>query len=233
MSKVARLGFGEYATDEATLTISRAYFLRAVQRTVPEVLTSLAGEPLEAYCRAVADASQHTVYRKALQQWAERWHLEADWCLDTAMRTLRVWAVQPAGSPLLGEWDYPAVSYFTPSVQPFSFTHPGWEPSAGFTTRAEAAQAMRVIFEAELSTYLDDMEAAAVAIGMQRSPEKRNPEHFMWLARYQVEGHSYHHLAKNVVYRDRKSVAEGVQQVAGAIGLPLREPSKPGKPRAS
>ena len=252
-TKPTRLGFGEYAPEAATLAASRTMFLGAVKRRVPEVLESLEGEPLARYSHVAANighyayrekllttAAQPRRTREPLLLWCRRWHLEADWVIEAALDTLRLWESQPDTAALRGDWAYPDASYFTPTTfttRRFAFMHPGWEPSAGLTTRDKAAENMRAAFEAKLSAYLDRLEGQAAAMGMERAPEKRNPEHFEWLAQYQAGGRSISELARMIPakksperHADRSTVKHAVKQCADLIGLPLRE-SRPGRPR--
>lgn len=268
-TKKTRLGFGEFepADGVSSRVYARTLFLAAVRRFVPAVLQALADQPLAAFSVAVRGTNPDNVrnwvalreaaddetpsltdLQDALLTWAQQYHLDADWCLDRSLRTLRAWASQPPYSPLRRDWDYEVVGQFLPTSaeeRRIFFTHPGWEPVLGLLTRAEAERVIRDSFDRYLRGHLDAMEEATQraqvwpedptgnqsrpAPQMRRTPEKRSPEHFEWLARYQVEGLSFSKLA-HAVYRSRPTVTDAVKRAADFIGLPLREPDKPGRP---
>lgn len=100
-------------------------------------------------------------------------------------------------------------------------------------TEPRAAARGRILADLErrLDEQLDGIEAAALAAGDHPTPMKRTgDEHFRWLARYQVEGESYSAIARDTGNR-RQTVAGAIHETAALIGLPLRDPDPPGRPR--
>ena len=184
---------------------------------------------------------------ESVRAWAKRWHIAEEWCIEQALWALTYWSSQedvrieqqlPLFQPhelrqQLG-WDLEIPQYLTYRYVPigrreqrFAFEHEGWESIK--ITRAEAEQKLRAAFEVDLSAYLDRMERLAAARGLVPAPQKRGTEHFEWLVQYQVQGRSYQTIAREVC-RDRKTVADAVQDTAALLHLSLRPPGPPGRP---
>jgi len=81
---------------------------------------------------------------------------------------------------------------------------------------------MRADFEARLTDYLDGKVARALEAGLIPTPETRTPEHFDWLAVYQVQGLNLSELAREVC-RSRQAVTEAVRGAAELIDLTFRQ----------
>lgn len=64
------------------------------------------------------------------------------------------------------------------------------------------------------------------------TPTMRQPEHFEWLVRYQVEGRSYNWLAGHY-HQHKGTIEDAVKDKAALIGLRLRPPGRPGRPPRS
>lgn len=251
--KPVRLGWGEFEPSGGALSTAdaRARFLVAVRRIVPQVLADLAGHPPEIFkmTEAEVDVSNYRSWpaltvaaddvpaarelREAVLTWSRRYHLNAEWCLERALQTLRAWHRLPADSRLRSEWDHEAVTIFLPvsvDQRRFTFTHPGWELTTDNVTRAELERVVRAAFEAHLSDYLDSMETLAHAAGMERTPQKRRLDHFDWLVYYQVERWSHQEIAEEAGV-DRTTVRDGLKTTAREIGLRLRPVGRAGRPR--
>ena len=242
----------EWPSRERSPIIARSRFFEAVRTHAPQVLEDLRAEPIDLVVRIATteEISIPPVWQDLIEAvessdpdlvalhdvvlgWSHRWHLDTDWCRDQALRTLIMWTTVPVDDPARTTWSLERGSLFQPVLRgwpPFRFYHAPWDPT--FTSRTTAVKALHDAFDQKLAQYLNSVEDAAMAMGMQSTPEKRTDDHFAWLARYQIGGESFDRLAKDV-FRDRRTVAAGIKAAARLIGLPLRSPGRPGRPRRS
>lgn len=229
-----------------SVAAARAAFLAAVRELVPAVLADLGDEPYRAaqavwrddlgiwrwssiMARATADPT-FAHLRDAVITWSERYHLTADWCLAVAARTLALWCLAP-GAAADRAWFAVEVGRRVPygdDQTAFHFDHPGWHVAG--QRRAEAVAAIRQAFEMDLDAYLDRMDHLAQDRGLTLPPEHRGADHLRWLALYQAAGYSQAEIAQRY-HVERATARDGLHAAAEAIGLPLRPPSRPGRPR--
>jgi hypothetical protein len=96
--------------------------------------------------------------------------------------------------------------------KPFEFHAKWWDRD---TARAR--------FEKEFNQYLNDIKNRASHFG--QAPEKRNPEHYRWLARYQVKGESTVAIWQSLNNDDRRyaAVKKAIRETAMEIGLSRRK----------
>jgi hypothetical protein len=122
--------------------------------------------------------------RSGLEKWARRWNLCESWCLVWAIQTMIHWrfaTFDPATTP--PQWHYPwgKESVEVPALEIyFGDWQFATQHRAGFEAFA------RQLFERRLKQYCVQVER--LATGFQLTPEKRQPEHFAWLARAAVKG---------------------------------------------
>jgi len=147
--------------------------------------------------------------RESLWKWSMKWHLDADWVRDTALRTLyHRWS----GAQPRREWVF--LSYNGEEPVPeieraLRFDDFGWEMTR--YTKRTAEKKIRAKFDNFLKGYFGRLEERAEARGYQRTPELRpskenqNPlRHIEWFFRWQIQGWSYRQIAEK--YRIGKSV---------------------------
>lgn len=187
----------------------------------------------------------------ALESWANIFHIQEDWLLNEAMRTL-YWRMMLPESFSWEGWVRPkfikdaptgrelpglvglirreeAAKAFEADEPLFTFTYPAWNPTS--STRAEYERSINVKIQAELKRQLDAVEALAEGQGLRRAPEKRTPEdHYKWLVLYQVKGWSYGQISK-VCSVDRNTVKAAIERAAGLIGIRIRPSAGPGRPK--
>jgi hypothetical protein len=72
-----------------------------------------------------------------------------------------------------------------------------------------------------IDRHLDAVGARAEAEGLKRTPERREPKHFLWLGGYQVCGWSKTRIAE-AIGLDRAAVVRAIENLAKGIGLTLR-----------
>lgn len=242
-----RLFFGEYEPAHRELSIgnARVAFLNAVRLHVPEVLEQLNGQPFEFYKNIGAPFVQwwEVKYRRvgresglrgALLLWAKAWRLEPEWCLEHALRTLWEWHNFSSQREKL-MWQQGGGGWVVPTNEEerrFTFEHSGWEPTYDF--RKTIKQKIQEEFTQQLEEYLDRIETLVKERGYVKTKQKNEPEHFEWLACFQVKGMSYGEIKKSFkpqpgteekvyVSDDTKFIRKAVRDLARFIELPLRK----------
>jgi|SRR5579872_504747 len=199
------------------------------------------------YWRNVKRARTVSVKRlkAGISQWGKKFHLNDEWLLDIALQTLYRWNLQSTAQPTAGqfggnmegkkvqsgprwgglpgsEWD----SIFTPDERRFSFGDPGWwaelEDWSEFNSRIED------LLNTSLTSYRQRLLDLARQKGWTEPPEIRTPEHFDWLALYQVRACSARKVADCLELADQleNSVLVAIRGKANLIGLTLRPPKR-------
>lgn len=193
----------------------------------------------------------------ALWRWCQRWGLpvwddlpawvaEADeralirfaagqaWGLVEAAFSLLHWRVHPLGGhhlPRLG-----SLFFITDLIddddlrldQPLVLPPQRWDPQE----EERAAAARRILAELGRAVRAELRRIETEALRSAESPPTKRTglEHLSWLARYQFRHESFPAIARDANV-GRQAVAAGVKEAAALIGLPLREPNPPGRPR--
>jgi hypothetical protein len=208
-SEQKRVGWGEYVSPDYN-DAARCLFLNAVLAYAPEVLDELCSiggqlspDDLEP-CSACALAP--------LQAWATKWGLTDSWALETARATLKFHAAIPE-LRTYRQWPWMALgARWEPAEWPILIT---WDP----LREREAA------FRQRVDVYIGQIHMRAKGLGLLKSPEKREPEHVLWLVRYQVNDWTYEQILDE--YRspdtDISTVEKAVRETARLIGLTLRK----------
>jgi hypothetical protein len=93
-----------------------------------------------------------------------------------------------------------------------------WQPE-----RETKEQASARLYRA-IDRHLVAVEERVKAEGLKRTPERRSPEHFLWLAGYQVSGWSQNRIAEAVGV-DGAAVVRAINTLAKTVGLTLRSPN--------
>lgn len=166
-------------------------------------------------------------FRDALLAWGMRWRLDQEWCLRFAFRQVDAWYRWPSA-----RWRYddpPVPAILTGEERQFRFIVPGWDLTAERWQDAEAR--LDAAYAEAKREHRRRLTALAETLELQHEPTKATPEHYSWLARYHLRGESYGRIAAG--HHDRKSVEDAVKRAAALIGLDLRPPSAPGRPRGS
>src|SRR5215211_4547843 len=97
-----------YFDDDLYPEALKASFLDTAIEMVPELRRELQGEPLRLYnsiprCDlplrwgGYSNTSDFHRFKAAIEAWAERWNLNADWCKSAAYFTIQIWS--DAGRP--------------------------------------------------------------------------------------------------------------------------------------
>lgn len=213
---------GEYL-DEA-VRWWRLYFLHVVFELEPESYQSLMAPMAEVPDEPTDDFDGEAFLDRFfphLLLWQLRYHLTDPWCGDVVfdlafLGRLGDKCIAPKLDPSQLKQEY--------GLTPLRFELRTWD----FTdsTRETFEAQARAAFEQALHDYCDDAERKARDLNFERVPEKRNPEHFRWLARYQVKGESAGDIWRslNGDSRSRRAVEKAIRDTASDIGLTLLQP---------
>lgn len=252
----ARLGRGECTTSEAACWEARRIFLAAASQVAPSTYWSLFPDRMDdATRRALGKrwkgdpegmaASENAWYERSTQEyqarwnddpeatiaaWQARWNLRDAWLADVARQTLRArFRYHARGRTLLiGVNGPPPGLFVTPTCRN---VHAGrllglplddlyWNPSD--ETRADARSRLIRAVDAELDRVEADVAGSPAP--------RKSPEHFDWLARYQVLGVSGLSIARTLPTRNPDTIPEqaarrvqkAIVVTARLIGLSLR-----------
>jgi hypothetical protein len=237
----------------------RRQFLRAVHKTTPEVMEALRDELLplfktSALFRAVsamfawvegepkdqpATPAQIEAFKRVLNQWAEKFGLRDQWLLEVAVRTLNHWRKK---SDALGALYWAELPFTHPPLPPedreIEFRHAGWRVETEYWS--EFASRTNAAFKQHLRSYRETIRRNMSDLGLSLPPEIRNPEHYTWLALYQIRRYSPASIAE-LLNSDQKTLLENtvlkaVKSTADLVGLTLRQPRKgkgPKRPRVT
>jgi hypothetical protein len=260
-----KLGLGEYESKRKPLSIERArdVFLDTIRslETTKAVLRDLKNKVLPSFLAAYP-TSPRIIYRGArfsltygsrdmasrvlpsneirlmrdLIMWANDYHLNDEWLIETAYDTLLIEAslLQPRPQDEIIDWAYRGGGwvYALTSQTENNLSHEFWDSSdktvIGFqhyepTTwyRSEYEKRIKEHFEARLQSYLNNIDSLAETQGLVRSPLRHSKEHFEWLVLYQVGKVKREDIAK--MYKVTKdAVNKAVPEIAKLIGLTLR-----------
>jgi hypothetical protein len=239
-------GYGGNLT--LTRQSARLRFLAAVSHVAPGVLKDLAGAPLNAARSAWNErnvefpdwlelhASSGAPIREALLGWARRWRVSDTWCMQAAVLTLgtwvtdeslcdeRSWYLQPMGGESDGfgakdlSFQIPGSPKETrPSLEPGTFH---FDPRR--ETRDEAVARARAIAK-ELEAFIDRTLDRAEEAGLQGSRATAPPEHFEWLASYQVLGWTWAKIRdQHGDWVEYHAIYQAVHRLADYLELSLR-----------
>jgi hypothetical protein len=243
-TSVTRLGSGEYedSLQRNSQFHARRRFLHAVFELKPEIRVSLHDEPLKVL-RALIKSTEPPPFgwigwvwkrlnlepsleplRQALLIWRNQWGLTEPWFDECALVELcsycekELMPERPAGDPSLRMLK--ALGYEEPP--PFSFSKGRWDPTG--ERRAVYEAHARQSFDAALKNHLDAAEKEARARGLRRTPEKREAEHFAWLARVYLNGETPAQVWRSLPRGDRRSrraVEQAIKRLAKFIGTDL------------
>jgi hypothetical protein len=235
--RVFHPGGGEYAGDAGPfsgLNELRARFMMAAFQCEPELeaeLTRLYESQLRGrsswlksdFGGGLAPPSQEAfdLARTLLKLWGEQFQLRDQWCLDWAWaEKLAVWWAQERKQfgVIQSFWSGP------PPVRadPLRVEASAWDVTG--STRSTFEELAREQFERTPGEYCEQLEAAARSAGYVRTKERRNPDHFRWLASYQVCRFSRSAIADAIGFH-RQAVQYAIRGLAREIGLTLRPPT--------
>jgi hypothetical protein len=180
------------------------------------------------------DAPELAPIRSQIRQWGHLWQLNDEWCFEYALMWVLLYRhYSPSFSDADPEtW---AAAQNSPNRAPsIHFECPGWDCTS--ETRQEFEARVLKYAEQALREDRDGADRKARAVGLELVSEKRNPEHFNWLARYQCRNESVAKIWKSLLKNPRKrgpgepsrqSVRQAIERTATEIGLTLRQDAAP------
>jgi hypothetical protein len=128
-----------------------------------------------------------------------------------------------------GTWIADVVEQAIGRAAPVEVPSMTWNPLIESRSAAEAR--MRNEAEQRIKEQLNATAARLSDSGADRTPVKNTGlDHFRWLVLYQVTRKSHRQIAGEV-FRERQAVRKAINETARLISLPLRDPTRPGRPR--
>jgi hypothetical protein len=158
-------------------------------------------------------------------------HLTADWCREYAeQKILFMWMQsQPGGEQYSLDSLAKRAAVQEAAGQPFQ-EHPlqidfGYWPVTQLT-RDEFRSECKSLLESEFEAFCDRIENLAIAAGMERTPEKRELDHFCWLARNLLKGESAADISRGSAKLQRltaRAVSKAIEELAKDLELTPRK----------
>ena len=235
------LSYGEYVSPQAKTSTqtwsARLALITTVRRIFPTLLRKLAYEVLPVYSQTVRDGykveailwSTRSPYqllkhdgglKAALTDWAAGYHADAEWLLDGALRTLRLWNASPEARARLEWYTAQTFSDRAADVPRFEFSCAGWRTE--LTTWRAYRDAVRKDLEEKLLEYEKKSREFAESRGLIRAQRQYSPDNLEWFVLYQFAGLSSkkiadRHAAKRMPVDD-STVLKGIKKAARLIG---------------
>jgi hypothetical protein len=215
-------GLAEDGPKKARLE-KEARFLDAVFHLAPEARVSL-DRTADALPKTITGGDTPLISSEKVRDWCRRWNITAPWCHEAAEQLilLRWLELQPGGEQF--SWDALGrrASSEERAAQPF---HDHLEIDCGFwavtqQTRKEFERQCGSAPKRVLKTYCDRIEQQALGAGMERTPEKREFDHFHWLARRVVHGESASYMKEFTAALDNVSI-RAINKAVKALALDL------------
>ena len=228
-------GIGEFQfPGDSALEHGRRLFFDALVQVEPEVLRSLVAGPYQVALKSGIDLSAETPssrgqltaavrkVRKAAKAWCARWGLVDPWCVDLAHDTALGWLREPErkGSWAEEAWEWIHEDSF-PRWRDLKFEFRGWRMVRKTWKDFEAAALAS--YEKYLDEYRREAElGAATHLGLVRTKTKRQPDHFLWLARHVLRRETPSEIARFSADASADSVRKAIGRLARDIDLTLR-----------
>jgi len=164
--------------------------------------------------------------REAISNWAERFRLTDEWCLDHILITLYEWSQseQPGD-----DWRYQQRVFYSEGdlERLFKFEFSAWHVDA--EDWASYRKSLEERFLRTLLAYRAHQEDNAKSRKISLARKKRNKEHYQWLVDFhvpQADGKTFSDSKIAEKYDDgsgldRSSVYEAIHSTASLIGLTL------------
>lgn len=153
-----------------------------------------------------------------VDDWTQRWNLQAEWCVDVAFRSLDLWSRSPEALARF-EWMHRDTGF---GVGRVSFVVDEWsrmEPLAEY--RKAAAIKLQDLF----AGYCESLEGEASRDEIPTVATARTPEAFRWTVQAQVLGQPLNQIADDAT-RDASTVKRAVDDVLQHVGLQQRPRSR-------
>jgi hypothetical protein len=202
--------------------------MKAVFEVEPATQDSLE-EILRGLKRPTAGVAFPKIPKEQLQKWCARWKLRAPWCEEFAEQLIRTWWLQSraGGDSYSDEALRERAVAQELAAQPFQehrlvIDFGAW--SVTQLTKIKFREECQIRFDRELNLFVDKVEQLAVDAGMERTREKREEDHFYWLARYLVKGETtaeIHRFSPKMQNSSRRAITKAIFTLAADLDLPL------------
>jgi hypothetical protein len=244
-TKRQRLGIGEFhykkgfnvarmerGLDENGPTMERMHreqlFLDEVFEVEPKVLSSL-----EAILSDVPKDSKDRpippLIDRKLREWCSRWNLNAPWCLEFVQQLAvhRSFLSKPGAKEFTFKSMKARASAQQRAADPFrdqlfKIDFGSWPLSQ--QTKSVFREECERLFRRKLNAFCDSLEEQAIAAGMERTREMREPVHFQWLARRIVKGEriaDIHRSLASSISTTQRAIGKAINELARALELAL------------
>jgi hypothetical protein len=203
-------------------------FLEAVFAAEPAVM-----EMLESIARELPESLDGNSLTPAAQEkvagWCSRFNLNAPWCRELGEQmVLAMWLeTREGGEKYSEEALRKSAAAQQLAAEPFQehrlTIEFGFWPLTTMT-RTEFRDRCRQVLETRLEEFCDQIDTLACATGMERTREKRELDHFLWLARYQVKGQSAAEIKRFTAGMGRvttDAITKAIRALAKELELPL------------
>jgi hypothetical protein len=203
-------------------------FLEAAFEVEPKVFSSLeailSGVPKDAKDRPIPP-----LIDRKLREWSSRWNLNAPWCLEFVQQLAvhRSFLSKPGAKKFTFKSMKARASAQERAADPFKDQHfkvdfGSWPLTQ--QTKSVFREECERLFRRELNAFCDSLEEEAIAAGMERTREMREPLHFQWLARRVVKGErvaDIHRSLANSVSTTQRAIGKAINELARALDLAL------------
>jgi hypothetical protein len=233
--------------DSTSVESARQRFLEASADYEPKLLRSLRADSyrmaqklgnVEALSKQGTPEAQKLA--ESTRKWATHFNLHASWCSSTAHYTVCAW-LKDGDKADFKRWAFPWMRsgitiQMTPAPQVFSFDAAwfDWTVESGAFVRQTEAR-----FKKELRQFIEGTIALRKQQGLRPPVKKREKQHFVWLAQYQIGRLSFAEIYRGITsdriepklghkHRDGsmnltpEAIQMAVTRLAKLIGLKLR-----------
>ena len=168
--------------------------------------------------------------QKELAEWCSRFNLNAPWCREFAeQQVLALWLESQSGGE---KYSIEALKQRAGAqelaAQPFQehrlTIEFGFWPITRMT-RCEFRDECERVLEIKFKEFCDQIEKLALSAGMERTREKRELDHFLWLTRHQVKGQTAAEIKRFTPGMERittDAITKAIRALARELELPLR-----------
>lgn len=159
-----------------------------------------------------------------LEGWAARWRLREEWCLDFALATCVLWAINERAREAR---DIYVPRRIGASSDERAFAISWWTAASGVSFEHFRATARTQLLE-QLDAALAELAAEIERERIAAAPLRSDEESFDWTVRYVVLGETYESIA------GARRTAAAVKKRVGRVSeqIELRMPSRRGRPSA-
>lgn len=255
---MAKVCYGEFDFPDGRAGRSsylQSEFLKAVSQHAPQVWDDL--YELQAFAVPLAEAwlswqeirlgraDNHlresiSELTAALDEWARRWNLNEEWCLQRAYDALRWWTRHGRVDAVLwagAVWGGAVIA--PPNPPPPLEELPEYHPLFTFrenylqSIRASGARHGLLKVAAQYCEQVEDCYEAAGYVRCKADEKRRLDQHLEWTVRFQLTGEGLDNIAQTADEIEKSTVLRAVYDLLRMIDLEKRADAKPGRRHGS